>query len=126
MELWYTISEEMGGLLLPQPYWILSIIILITARRVPISNASWISAETTFFSSFILSTIRCAPPFYVLIIAHKIVLIKFFGEKNNENISLSCELTYLHNNVNIILEIREKYSIGGDSFGCLFLFSKTK
>ena len=51
----------------PGTYWILSIIILMTAMRVPISKASWISADITFFSSFIFFSI-CISSFPLLMI----------------------------------------------------------
>ena len=54
MEIWYSLSGEVS---LPCSYWRLSASILMTARRVPISKASWVSAETTFFSSFIFLSI---------------------------------------------------------------------
>lgn len=73
MGMCYILSGEVS---LPGAYWRLSIIILITARRVPISKVSWISADTTFFSSFIFSTIFLSPPFYDLIIPRYNVVVK--------------------------------------------------
>lgn len=56
-----------GRFSLPAFYWMLSIIILITAMSVPISNTSWISAVTTFFSSFNFFSI-CISSFPLLMI----------------------------------------------------------
>ena len=62
-----------GRISLPGVYWILSITILMTAMRVPISRASCVSARTTFISLPIFLSDRLS------------ALIKCVEEENSGN-----------------------------------------